>query len=241
MTADEGTTHFLMRVPYFADVNATTLAAVAARCRLKSLQPKELVFMEGAQCQYLHILVKGFVNCYRASAEGREQIVTVFDRPGDTFCIPSAFTTGRNILTARTQAETRLCLIDRETFVDLARRHPPMALKLVAAASDETKKVIDLAESLSLKTVKVRLANLLYDRAMAEGVRGKAIRLTRDRLREEDIAAMVGTVRVHISRSLQSLARAGTIMLDRGVIRIPDLAALERVVEGNGRLSDRTL
>jgi CRP-like cAMP-binding protein len=135
-----------------------------------------------------------------------------------------------------------LYLIDRDIFIDVARRNPPMALKLVAAVSTEVKKVIDLAESLSLKTAKVRLAKFLYERAMAEGVRrGREIHLTRDRLREEDVASTVGIVRVHVSRSLQSLARAGAIILDRGVIHIPDLMALERLVEGSHRLSDRHL
>lgn len=242
MKANDTVIHFLTRVPYFGDLSTATVAAVATRCRSKRLAARRLLFVEGELCRDLHILIDGHVNCYRASAEGREQIVNMFDRPGDTFCIPSAFSSGRHIVTARTLTETRLYLIDRDIFIDVARRNPPMALKLVAAVSTEAKKVIDLAESLSLKTAKVRLAKFLYERAMAEGVRrGREIHLTRDRLREEDVASTVGIVRVHVSRSLQSLARAGAIILDRGVIRIPDLMALERLVEGRHRLSERHL
>jgi len=225
---------FLRTVPYFQDVSSLTIATVAARARWRSLPPRQVVFLEGEPCRDLHVLVEGRVECYRANAEGREQIVTMFDRPGDTFCIPSAFATGRNLVTARALAPTRLCLIDRETFVDVARRNPPMALGLIQAVSQEAKRVMDLAESLALTTARVRVARLLYERALAEGVRsGRGVELARARLREEEVASRVGTVRVHVSRSLQSLARAGTIVLGRALIRIPDLAALERLAQGD--------
>lgn len=238
MNAYDSGIQFLRRVSLFSDLDMATVAAVAARCRSRRLAARQLLFVEGDRCRDLHILVEGQVNCYRASTEGREQILNVFDRPGDTFCIPSAFGTGANILTARTLTETRLYLIDREIFIAVARRHPSMALTLVAAVSHDTKKVIDLAESLSLKTAKVRLAKFLYERALAAGVRrGREIQLPRERLREEDIASAVGIVRVHVSRNLQGLARAGAIILDRGVIHIPDLRALERLGDGDQRSS----
>jgi len=226
----EAGTRFLRAVPYFQDVSPLTVATVAGRARWCSLPPRQVVFPEGEPCRDLHVLVEGRVECYRASDEGREQVVTMFERPGDTFCIPSAFATGRNLVTARTLAPTRLCRIDRETFVDVARRNPAMALRLVQLASHETQRVMDLAESLALLTARVRVARLLYERALAEGVRsGRGVELARERLREEEVASRVGTVRVHVSRSLRSLARAGTIVLDRALIRIPDLAALERL------------
>jgi CRP-like cAMP-binding protein len=51
--------------------------------------------------------------------------------------------------------------------------------------------------------------------------------LQRASLREDDVAAMVGTIRVHVSRSLKALATMGAITLDRDSIRIKDLEALQ--------------
>jgi CRP-like cAMP-binding protein len=125
-------------------------------------------------------------------------------------------------------------VIDRETFVDVARRNPAMALWLVQLASHEAQRLMDLAESLALRTARVRVARLLYERALAEGVgSGRGVELARECFREEEVASRVGTVRVHVSRSLRSLARAGTIVLDRALIRIPNLAALERLAQGH--------
>jgi len=62
-----------------------------------------------------------------------------------------------------------------------------------------------------------------------EGARSRSVRvhLRRSELREDEIAAMVGTVRVHVSRSLKALARVGAITLNRDTICISDPKALE--------------
>lgn len=92
--------------------------------------------------------------------------------------------------------------------------------------------LVALADDLSLKTATARLAKYLYEVAVAEGAgKGVKVRVSRNRLRAEELASMLGTVRVHISRSLASLAGAGAIELDRRFIRIRDLAILRRFFE----------
>lgn len=223
----------LKTVPYFAGLNPNVLNTIAARCQSKSFQAGQFVFMEGDPCRHLYILESGRVHFYRTSVEGREQILKVFDRPGDTFCIPSAFKTGRHIVSARTVTETRLRLLDVDTVNRLAQEHPSVALKLVATAGEHMTHLVALAEDLSLKTATARLAKYLYKLAVAEGAeKGKEIQLSRDRLPEEELASMLGTVRVHISRSLMNLVQAGALDLTRGFIRIRDLTVLKQISEG---------
>lgn len=71
---------FLTANAPFADVNAATIKTIASRCRPMSRQPGESLFLEGDPCRDLYILVTGRVKCYRASAEGREQILKIFER-----------------------------------------------------------------------------------------------------------------------------------------------------------------
>ncbi len=168
------------------------------------------------------------MKCFRASHEGREQILKIFGRPGDIFCTTSAFSTGSHIVTAEAMSDVCLYVIDVETMTRVALTQPTVALALVRAAGDQMRSLVSLADDLSLKTATTRVAKLLWDRARAEGGReGKAVRLRRASLREDDIAAMVGTVRVHVSRSLKALASMGAITLDRDTIVINDVRALE--------------
>ncbi|HEY3073732.1 MAG TPA: Crp/Fnr family transcriptional regulator [Burkholderiales bacterium] len=225
--------NLLAAIPYFADLGPAVLEAIAARCRPKLLSAGETVFMEGDPCVDLRILESGRVKFYRVNPEGREQVLKVFDAAGDTFCIASAFTTGRHIVSAKAATETRLQLLDMGTVHRLVREHPSIGLKLMATAGEHLSHLVDLAEDLALKTATARLAKHLYEAAVAErAATGGEIRLSRDRFPEEELAAIVGTVRVHISRSLTSLARAGAIDVDREFIRIRDLAMLQRISEG---------
>jgi CRP/FNR family transcriptional regulator len=233
MKTPDATMRILKAVPYFAGLDLTVLATVADRCRSKVLQEGQFVFVEGDPCQALYILESGRVKFYRASAEGREQTLKLFDRPGDTFCIPSAFSTGTHIVSAKAVTDARLYLLDIDTVNRLAGEHPSVALKLVATAGEHMQSLVTLAEDLSLKTVTARLAKFLCEQAAGEDAQhGREIQLPRDHLPEEELASMLGTVRVHISRSLMNLARAGAIELTRGFIRIRNLTLLKQIAEG---------
>jgi CRP-like cAMP-binding protein len=220
---------FLAAHPLFTDVEATTRKTIASRCRPRSRRPGESLFLEGDPCRDLYLLVAGRVKCFRASREGREQILKIFERSGDIFCTTSAFSTGSHIVTAEAMSEVCLYVIDVETMTRVALKHPSVALALLTAAGNQMRSLVSLADDLSLKTATTRVAKLLWERARAAGGReGQEVRLRRASLREDDIAAIVGTVRVHVSRSLKTLASMGAIALDRDTIRINDLRALER-------------
>jgi CRP/FNR family cyclic AMP-dependent transcriptional regulator len=223
----------LRSVPYLAGLDAAALKTVASRCRAKSLSAGEIVFTEGDPCLDLRILEAGRVKFYRVNAEGREQILRMFDRPGDTFCIASAFSSGKHIVSARAATQTRLHLLDMSTVNGLVREHPSMGLELMTMAGRHMAHLVDLAEDLALKTATARLAKHLHELAVAEGAgKGDEIRLSRDRLRQEELASILGVVRVHVSRILTELARAGAIDVDREFVRICDLAVLRRIAEG---------
>ena len=235
MDAHPDTIRFLTTLPNFRGVNATTIEKIASRCRPMSREPGESLFVEGDPCRGLYILAAGRVKCYRANLEGREQILRILEHPGDIFCTTAAFSTGAHIVTAKAMTKTRLHVIDVETISRIALEEPAVALALVTDAGDQMRSLVGLADDLSLKTATTRVAKLLCARARAAGGHdGKGVRLRRDGLREEEIASMVGTVRVHVSRSLKALASMGAITLDRETIRISDLKVLERL-SGGGR------
>ncbi len=226
----------LESTPVFRDLSPATRAALAAGSRPREVGRNAPVFDEGDTCRWVYVLESGRVSCYRANADGREQILRVFERPGDTFCIASAFSTGIHIVSARSVTRTRLLLLDVLTVKRVAEEHPAFAVSLLGAAGQQMGTLVELAESLALKTATARLAKLLYELALGEGApAGRDILVHRDRLREEEIAPLLGVVRVHVSRSLRNLAERGVIGLTREAVRIPDLDALKEVFDGNAR------
>ena len=160
MDKQDGAIQFLMSLPCFHGAGTATVREVASRCRRVSLSPAQSVFTEGDPCRDLYILVTGRLKCYRANPEGREQILKIFDRPGDIFCTTSAFSTGAHIVSAEALSDVTLYLIDVETMKRVALEQPAVALALVTAAGDQLQSLVGLADDLSLKTATARIAKL---------------------------------------------------------------------------------
>lgn len=221
----------LRRVPYFGAVDQAALTVLAGQCRPRLCSAGEIIFMEGEPCLDLCILESERVMFYRLNVEGREQVLKVFEHPGDTFCIPSAFSEGRHIVSVKAATETRLQLLGVVRVNHLIREHPAVGLKLIATAGEHMAHLAALAQSLALKSAKARLAKHLLDIGAASSAHAP-FQIARTRLREADLASILGTVRVNVSRSLKNLAREGAIELDRKFIRLVDLRVLKRISEG---------
>ena len=224
-------TGLLKSVACFADLDTRVLAEMAPRVRSKSYAPGATVFAEGDPCRDLYILAAGRVKFSRISVDGREQILRVFEHVGDTFCLASAFSTGTHIVTGTAASATHLLLLDLDLVRQIAGTHPAVGLKLVSAAGEHLKHLVELADDLALKSATSRLAKHLHASASSRGPDGK--RLPRGDYREEELAALLGTVRVNVSRTLANLARDGAIALEREAIVILDMEKLRRLAGEN--------
>jgi CRP-like cAMP-binding protein len=231
MNTHHRTLSLIAAASQFADLEPNVLKTIAARCQPKAFDAGQAVFMEGDLCRNLFILESGRVKFFRVNAEGREQILKIVERPGDIFCIASAFSTRRHIVSAAALAGTRLQLLDMDAMNQIVQEHPSVGIKMVRTAGEHLTYLVTLADDLSLKSATGRLAKHIYELAVAEGS-AKDIRIPRERLRTEDLAALLGTVRVHVSRSLTGLEGAGAIELDRQFVRVRDLEILKQFFEG---------
>jgi CRP/FNR family transcriptional regulator len=88
--------------------------------------------------------------------------------------------------------------------------------------------LVSLVEDLSFKRVIGRVAKILLEHA-GDGISGPRPRLT-----QQEMAAMAGTAREVIGRSLKALEEEGAIRLDRQRIIITNKQALKEVMESPG-------
>ena len=84
-----------------------------------------------------------------------------------------------------------------------------------------------MIEDLSLRDVVARVARLLLDSARGQTTLVEDSASLRLRYTQDEIAAMVGSVREVVQRALKTLEHAGLIEMARGQIRIIDVAALD--------------
>ena len=209
----------LRALPYFASLDEDTLVTVAATAVHRTYAPDEVIFLEGEPCAGLFCVRSGHVKIYKASPEGREQILHI-SGPRESFNDVAVFDGGPNPASAQAMDATEVCLIERSAMLNLFDHYPKLAQAVVAMLAARARMLVNMVEDLSLRSVTGRLAKLLLDQA-TQG--GEATPLT-----QQQMAARLGTVREMISRALRQLEAEGLVRREGRQIVVTDRAALER-------------
>jgi len=161
------------------------------------------------------------VKLFKTSPGGKEQILRLV-YPGGCFGHAGAFNGGHHPESAQALADTTLYGITKSRLGVLLTGHPQLAFNVIKALTTEMHHYMSLVEDLSLRRVRSRLARML----LAQGDRdGAPPALTR-----ADMAAMTGTVREVVGKSLKSLEDSGAIRYDRRNIVIRDREALRAII-----------
>jgi CRP/FNR family transcriptional regulator, dissimilatory nitrate respiration regulator len=193
----------------------------------------QIVFSEGDEGTGFYVIVSGRVKVFKLSAEGKEQILHIMG-PGEPFGEVPVFAGERFPAHAEAMVESRVFFFPRDSFVDLIRRDPSMALNMLAVLSQRLRKFTMLIDDLSLKEVPGRLASyLLY---LSERSKGGS-ELTLD-ISKTQLASVLGTIPETLSRILTRMGKDGLI-LSHGArsIRIMDRAGLDDLAGGARRLN----
>jgi len=115
----------------------------------------------------------------------------------------------------------------RSDIDDLLRDNSRVALNVIRVLSKKVRHFVSMVEDLSFRDVTSRVAKLLLDYATDHG--GSEERPERPRLTQQEMAAMVGTAREVVGRSLKVLEEEGAIRMDRHRIVVTNRKALQQM------------
>jgi len=215
----------LGQIPYFSGLSQDELETVRQYVYEKSYERNELIVLEDAPAEALYFVVSGAVKAIKTSVEGKEQILRVL-RPGDSLNDVPIFDGGPNPAGAVAMSPATLYGIARKDVDTILHEHPSVQINVIRVLAAVVRHYLSLVEDLSFRHVTGRVARLLLQ--YADGHRktdqqpGPGPRLT-----QQDMAAMVGTAREVVGRSLKELEEEGAIKMDRHRIVIVNRALLE--------------
>ena len=215
----------LKSIPYFSGLGSGELEAIRQLVFERSADRGELILLEDEPTQTVYFVVTGVVKAFKTSAEGKEQILCIL-RPGDSFNDVSVFDGGPNPVSAIAMSRVRLYGISKADMETLLREHPGIAINIIKVLAGKVRHFVSLVEDLSFRHVTGRVAKLLLEYATNGSEEGKG-KSPRPRLTQQDMAAMVGTAREVVGRSLKALEEEGAIRMDRHRIAIVNREALE--------------
>jgi CRP-like cAMP-binding protein len=214
---------FLKSIVYFSDLGIAELESIRKLVFEKTADRAEMVLLEGESPDNLYFVASGAVKAFKTSAEGKEQILSIV-RPGESFNDVPIFDGGPNPASARAMGPVLLYGIKKNDVQAVLQDHPQVALNVIQILARRVRHLVSLVEDLSFRHVISRVAKILFEHIGGEMGRGP-------RLTQQEMAAMAGTAREVVGRSLKALEEEGAIKLDRHRIIITDKKALQKVME----------
>jgi CRP/FNR family cyclic AMP-dependent transcriptional regulator len=208
--------------PNFTGLEPYTLKKIGRLMVEWMVAKDEIIWLEQDRAKKIYIVASGLIKLFKMSAEGKEQILRLA-RPGDCFGHTGIFNGGSNPESAQALAPTVLYGIMHSDLEALLWQQPQLALNVIKALATEMHHYISLIEDLSLRRVSGRVARMLLQYSSEESFDNSLIRT------QGDMAAMTGSVREVVGKSLRTLEEKGLIRSNSRHIIIRDSEALKTI------------
>jgi len=214
------------KLRYFAGVDRSLVTGLAQLFSEKSFIKGQNIVSEGERDETLHFVNTGVVKIFKTSAEGKEQIIKLA-RPGDSFNDLAVFSDGPSPYSAQALGTiTMVYKINKSDLVPVMKSNWKITMNAIEILAEQSRLLLTLIEDLSFKNVTNRVAKILLQH-LAPGPEGIP------RLTQYEMAAMAGTAREVVGRSLKSLEDSGAIKLERHRIVISNKEYLEQLAGNN--------
>jgi CRP-like cAMP-binding protein len=212
--------------PYFIGLKTEELDYIRKLMSEKSLDRGETIILDGEPAKAMYFVISGAVKVFKVSLDGKEQIIDII-RPGQSFNDVPIFDNGLTPVSAQAMSQVVLYELDKNSVYTIIRKYPRVASNVITVLAKRVRILVGLVEDLSFRTVLGRVAKILMDNA-ADG------KSPGPRLTQQEMAAMAGTAREVVGRSLQTLEEEGVIKLDRHRIVIKNKDSLREMAGSVG-------
>ena len=184
----------------------------------------DFIFREGDPTEYFHIVKAGTVKCVKSTPDGKECTLKML-MPGDLFCCDAAAFDGScHPGTAQPMGNVSILRMHRKAYFDMLRRSPDAAMEVIKYLGNRLNEAQEKTKILALDRADQRLAALLADLSLRNGIKEpQGIRLPM-RLTREDMANMVGATTETVIRIMSRFKRERLVSgtANRLVILNPD-------------------
>jgi CRP/FNR family cyclic AMP-dependent transcriptional regulator len=229
MSNGEGTARLLAGTEVFGDLEERELNAVAQVAVPRHWDRGEIIFRAGDRGDTCYLVRSGAVILTREHPDGRTVALAEL-RAGELFGELAMFRGETRSATAEAaEATTAIALLARD-MQRLVRRHPELALKLLASLAERVSRTNERLLQQSFQTVAGRVASALLGQTLARQAEGAPQRDVLIRATQAEIAHLAGTSRESASRFLATLERAGLVTLGRGKVTVHEPGQLRNYI-----------
>ena len=232
--------HSEPQVSLLATVTAFVNLGLAARAKLERVslvsEPRDgtEVFSQGDSSDTVYAIVggDGHVRIGAIDRRSKSLMVELF-HTGDIFGEIGVIDGGSRSATAVVEGRVRLVRIPGAAFLSALSQDPALGEALCRSLAGRLRRTFELLQDASFERLEVRLARQLLYLADREGRNiAQGIRLAR-RLRQDDLADLLGATTRSIITILNTWRAAGVVQYDtqRAIVTLSDARALRAIVQ----------
>ena len=208
----------LSNLPIFAKLTPECRQQLSGCLITRDITAGQTIVLEGGQAEACYFIRSGIFRVLRTNHEGKIQVLARLN-PGEPINLISLLLPERiNHASVEALNPASVLALTAQDFDVLLVSCPEFSTSLLKHFAQRISQMTDLAASLSLLPVRVRLARFLIELANRTEKSGEWT--------QDEIAAQIGTVRDMVGRVLRDFEEQGLIVRDRQQITLLNKAGL---------------
>lgn len=186
------------------------------------LPPRAVLFEEGANPEFAHLVLSGRVGLVASGGTAQEAVIEIFGA-GSLLVMPAVILSLPYLVSGIVLAESRIMLIRADLFRRVLDDEPALARAVVDMQARHWRLLIEQIKDLKLRDAPQRLAQWLLRELEQQG--SGLIQVSEPK---RVVARRLGMSPESFSRGIAALEEAGAIRADRRSIAVLERSALER-------------
>lgn len=203
----------------FSNLSSEAVEQLKNVWQLRSFKTADTFFLQGDAPGAMYFILDGRVKIARVNPEGNETILCIRSSR-DVFCPIPILDSREELGTATALTDGKLFWVNKDVFLQLCDQYPELHSLVQKDCLMEVRRLLERMESYAYRSIRERLAFSLVE-AMDQNVdQGKPAYIIR--LKQTDLAGLVGASRESVSRTLSEFEDQGMVVTARGKIQILD-------------------
>jgi len=210
----------LKDIPLFSKLNEEALRELKSNMIVHKYEKNSVVFYEGEEKEYLHVLLDGVVRLYKTSPKNTQIHMHNFTAP-ELIAIFVTFEQMPFPATCEFLTDGVIGLIPME-YIYASLTDVDFSLALINALSRRMKMLAELLHKETIFSSEAKIADIISTKPTLFG-----------HFKNNEIASMLNMTPETLSRILTKLKKANIIEMKHHVIKILDMKALENIIQTN--------
>jgi CRP/FNR family transcriptional regulator, transcriptional activator FtrB len=191
-------------VPLFEEISDNVIQELTKGGFLQRFPAQTILFRQGDQPDFFHVLLEGSVQMIATSPDKRETVVEIM-KPVDALMPAAVLTRMPYLVSAKVVHPARILMLPAQALRDAILRDSSLSLAMIASLSRQYRTMLKQVKDLKLRTSTQRLGCYLLALAEENGNDGM-VELPHDK---RLIAARLGMTPESLSRAFSALRKMG--------------------------------